>query len=129
MLREVQGRTNDFLIATDGTAMPCKAFTFLLREVPGIDSFKVIQESVARTRIVLVTSAAYDPACEQGLVDGFRRRLGKGVCIDIEYATALAVEKTGKFRYVISKVDMNALGGLPRPAKPVQIEASEPIPG
>ena len=124
MLREVQGRSNDFLIATDGTAMPCKAFTFLLREIPGIDSFKVIQESVAQTRIVLVTSAAYDPGFEQGLVDGFRRRLGGEVRVDIEYAAALSVEKSGKFRYVLSKVDRDALGGLPRRAKPAQTESS-----
>jgi phenylacetate-CoA ligase len=124
MLREVQGRTNDFLVAADGTAMPCKAFTFLLREIPGIDSFKVIQESVAQTRIVLVTSAAYDPGFEQGLVDGFRRRLGGEVRVDIEYAAALSVEKSGKFRYVLSKVDRDALGGLPRRAKPAQAESS-----
>jgi phenylacetate-CoA ligase len=111
MLREVQGRTNDFLIAADGTALPCKAFTFLLREVPGIDSFKVIQESVARTRIVLVTSADYDSGSERSLVEGFRHRLGGNVRIDIEYAAALAVEKTGKFRYVLSKVDRETLGG------------------
>ena len=104
--------------------MPCKAFTFLLREIPGIDSFKVIQESVAQTRIVLVTSAAYDPGFEQGLVDGFRRRLGGEVRVDIEYAAALSVEKSGKFRYVLSKVDRDALGGLPRRAKPAQTESS-----
>jgi len=113
MLREVQGRSNDFLIATDGTAMPCKAFTFLLREIPGIDSFKVIQESIDHTRVALVTSAAYAPDSAQRLVDGFRRRLGSEVRVEVEYTDALRLEQTGKFRYVTSKVSRPELTTLP----------------
>ena len=113
MLREVQGRSNDFLIATDGAAMPCKAFSFLLREIPGVDSFKVTQESIDHTRIVLVTSVGYASDSAQYLVNGFRRRLGSEVRVEIEYTDALSREKTGKFRDVTSKVSKPELTALP----------------
>lgn len=104
MIREVQGRTNDFLIATNGTPVPCGAFTYLVRELAGVDSFKVVQESLGHTRISLATGAGFDKAAVPTLVQGFRRRLGEEVRVDVEYVDKIGAEKSGKFRYIVSKV-------------------------
>lgn len=104
MMRELQGRTNDFLLATDGRSVPCGAFTYLVRDIAGVESFKVVQESITLTRISLVTGAGFDMTSIQALTDGFRRRLGSDVQIEIEFVAAILAESTGKFRYITSKV-------------------------
>jgi phenylacetate-CoA ligase len=112
LLREVQGRTNDFLIATDGTPLPCGAFTYLVRETAGVESFQVVQESLQLTRIALVTGEGFAPDAEQRLAEGFRRRLGCTVQIEVRQVDALPAAASGKFRYIMSKVS------APAPATP-----------
>ena len=109
MIREIQGRTNDFLIATDGTPMPCGAFTYLVREIPGVESFKVVQESTTLTRIWLLVGDGFDPSALRRLEKGFRRRLGEGVQIGIECVDHIPAEKSGKFRYISSRIPVPAV--------------------
>lgn len=109
LLREIQGRTNDFLIATDGTPMPCGAFTYLVRETAGVESFQVVQESLAHTRISLVTGAEFRPEAETRLVEGFRRRLGAEVRIEVQHVAEIPAQASGKFRYIMSKVQAPAV--------------------
>jgi phenylacetate-CoA ligase len=75
---------------------------YVLRDLPGIRSFKVIQESRALTRVLLVT----EPVFEQGTVDriiaGFRQRLGPDVSVLVDQVDDIPAEKSGKFRYIIS---------------------------
>jgi len=109
MIREIQGRTNDFLIATDGTPMPCGAFTYLVREIAGVESFKVVQESMTLTRIWLLVGDGFDPSALRRLEKGFRRRLGEGVQIGIECVDHIPAEKSGKFRYISSRIPVPAV--------------------
>lgn len=51
LLKEVQGRSTDFLIAQDGTVIHGLALIYILRDVTGISNFKIIQESLNLTRI------------------------------------------------------------------------------
>jgi phenylacetate-CoA ligase len=111
LLREVQGRANDFLMAADGTLMQSAALTYVLRELSGIEAFKIIQESLALTRLLLVVQPGFDrELARQRVVDGFRRRLGEGVEIAIEYVDAIPPERSGKYRYIISHVVGQAAG-------------------
>ena len=104
LLREIQGRTNDFLKALNGTPIPCGAFTYLLRSVPGIASFKIVQETIHTTRLMIVAGAGFEPASLDAVVAGFRHRLGESVAVDIELVPAIPKERSGKFRYIVSKV-------------------------
>lgn len=104
LLREIQGRTTDFVIAADGTVMHGLSLIYVVRDLPGVQSFKIIQESRALTRVLLVTDAAFTPAHRAGIVDGFKRRLGTGVQVEVEMVDLIPPEKSGKFRYVVSRV-------------------------
>ncbi len=109
MLREIQGRTNDFLIATNGTSVPCGAFTYLVRDIPGVESFKVVQESISHTRISLVTGVGFEMESLPSLLKSFQHRLGDDVRVEVELVDAIPTEKTGKFRYISSRVSLNAM--------------------
>jgi phenylacetate-CoA ligase len=104
LLREIQGRSNDFIVAADGTRMQSAALTYVLREVPGIEAFKIVQESLALTRLMLVTAASFDRGRAAEIVAGFRRRLGPSVAVEVEFVDHIPAEKSGKYRYIISHV-------------------------
>jgi phenylacetate-CoA ligase len=104
VLREVQGRTTDFVVARDGTVMHGLALIYILRDLPGLEAFKIEQESVDHTRVLLVAGQGFDPGVVETIRAGFRARLGEGVRIDAELVPELKPEPSGKFRYVVSRV-------------------------
>lgn len=104
VLDEVQGRTTDFVVAADGTVMHGLALIYILRDLPGLQSFKVVQDSLEQTRVLLVTEPGWDPAHAERIVVGFKRRLGAQVRVLVELVDRLPAEASGKFRYIVSHV-------------------------
>ena len=102
MLREIQGRTTDFVVAADGTVMHGLALIYVIRDLPGIEGFKVTQESRQLTRVELVSGPGFDDALVPRIVAGFRQRLGAEVEVRVERVAAIAPEKSGKYRYIVS---------------------------
>ena len=110
VLRELQGRAVDFLTAGDGTAIPGGAFTYLIRETQGIESFKIEQQSLKLTEVKLVTNDSFDFADIERLIEKFRLRLGPKAEVTIALVAHINFEKSGKFRYITSKVSAWPLG-------------------
>lgn len=104
LLKEIQGRTTDFLVTRDGTVMHGLALVYILRDLSQVKAFKIVQESLDLTRVQVVTDTSLS-GIHQTIVNGFKSRLGAGVEVEVEQVEAIAPEKSGKFRYVISKVD------------------------
>jgi len=104
VLKEIQGRTTDFIVAQDGTVMHGLALIYILRDLPGIDSFKIIQHSLDNTEVQIVSGNGYSDDCLVNIERGFKQRLGGGVSIDIKKVPSIPAEKSGKFRYVVSHV-------------------------
>lgn len=104
VLKEIQGRSTDFLVAQNGTVMHGLALIYILRDLPQVRAFKIIQESLELTRVLVVLEEALNAELSAKITHGFRARLGAGVEIQIEQVADIAAEKSGKFRYVISKV-------------------------
>ena len=106
MLDEIQGRSTDFIVAEDGTVMHGLALIYILRDLPEITSFKIIQESRQQVRVQIVSAIPLTPAIETRIRDGFRARLGKGVDVRIEPMHEIPPERSGKFRYVVSHASL-----------------------
>lgn len=106
VLKDIEGRTTDFVVAANGTMMHGLALIYILRELDGIEEFKIIQESKLHTRVDIVPAKGNSISKEitDNIVSGFKARLGGEVVVDVEIVTEIAAEKSGKFRYVISKV-------------------------
>jgi len=104
LLAEVQGRSTDFVVAADGTIMHGLALIYVVRDLPGIERFRIVQESEQYTRVILQPGAGFKSDTAQTIRDGLRRRLGMGVRIDVEEVPELPPEPSGKFRYVTSRV-------------------------
>lgn len=105
LLADVQGRTTDFVVAQDGTVLHGLALIYVLRDLEGVDTFKITQESLERTSVQIVKTSGYQQAsAEDRIISEFKKRLGQAVVITIEYPEFIAKERSGKFRYVISHV-------------------------
>ena len=104
ILKEIQGRTSDFIIAQDGTVLHGLALIYVLRDIEGLEEFKIIQHTKDKTEIKLLTNNQYSKENEKVIIDSFKNRLGQTVEIDIQYVPKIEKEKSGKFRYVVSHV-------------------------
>lgn len=80
------------------------ALIYILRKIPGINAFKIIQESLDLTRILIVSKSTLDLTTKKLITHEFQTRLGSDLTINIEEVSEIPLEKSGKFRYVISKV-------------------------
>lgn len=104
LLKEIQGRATDFVVAADGTIMHGLALIYVIRGVAGVENFKIVQESLGRTRVQLVTTADFRAESEREIVAGMKARLGEGVDVTLERVEHIPSEASGKFRYVMSRV-------------------------
>lgn len=104
LLKEIQGRTTDFIVAQDGTILHGLALIYVLRDLPGVDSFKIIQHSIDNTQVQVVKNQVYEQQSELRIQTEFKQRLGQDVTINVDYVSEIVKEKSGKFRYVISHV-------------------------
>lgn len=108
LLKEIQGRSTDFVVAADGTVMHGLALIYILRDLPAVSAFKIIQESVNLTRVQIVVAPSYSVADERIIREGLQARLGVKVEIHIEILAEMPPEKSGKHRYVVSRINAAA---------------------
>ena len=92
------------MVASDGTVLHGLALIYVVRDLPGIASFRIVQETRELTRVELVPGPEFDPEVKIAIRDGMRRRLGADVEVRVEELAVLPRERSGKHRYVVSKV-------------------------
>ncbi len=105
VLKEVQGRSTDFVVAQDGTVMHGLALIYTVRDLPGVERFKIEQITRLHTIVKVHAGAEFGPAQEARIVRDFKNRLGEAVQVQVERVTEMANEASGKFRYVVSHVE------------------------
>ena len=99
------GLPADFVVARDGTVMHGLALIYVLRDLPQVAGFRIVQESLEHTRVQVVPGVGFDADTVGRIEHGLAARLGEGVRIEVEQVAEIAPEKSGKYRYVVSKVD------------------------
>ncbi len=104
VLAEVQGRSTDFVVARDGTVLHGLALIYTVRDLPGVERFRIEQVSLDKTVVQVVAGSAFDAAAERRIQTDFRARLGAEVDIRVERVPAIPAEASGKYRYVVSRV-------------------------
>lgn len=104
ILQEIQGRTTDFIVAQDGTVLHGLALIYVLRDLAGVESFKIIQHSLQITEVQISKKPYFPDWGDQHIQREFKKRLGEKVEVKINHVDQISMEKSGKFRYVISHV-------------------------
>ncbi len=104
LLQRIEGRNTDFVVARDGTIMHGLALIYVVRDLEGVENFKIIQESRELTRIQIETGPRFRETDKQVIAEGVKKRLGETVQVQIEQLDRIPAEKSGKYRYVVSHV-------------------------
>lgn len=112
VLDAVVGRQTDFIVAADGRIMHALAVIYVLRAVPGVAQFKLIQHAVDQLEVLVVPDARWNDNAREAILSGLRARLGPTLKTDLRLLEAIAPEVSGKHRYVVSHVPLH--GGLAR---------------
>jgi phenylacetate-CoA ligase len=102
VLREIQGRTTDFVVAQDGTVMHGLALIYPIRELVGIERFQIVQHDRNRSEVLIVPGIGYGEAQAEQIRREFRKRLGQMVSVDVNLVDSIPREASGKYRYVKS---------------------------
>jgi phenylacetate-CoA ligase len=104
VLKSVDGRSTDFIVTSQGKILHGLALIYKVRDTEGVENFKIVQEDYDLVRLFLVVNKKFNTSHEKGISEDWQKRLGEKVKIDFIYQEHLAPDKSGKFRYVVSKV-------------------------
>lgn len=107
LLEEIQGRTTDFVVAADGTIVHGLAVIYPIRDIPGIAAFKVIQHTKEEMTVQIVPGEVCGSEVEATITAGIKARLGQQVNVTVERVADIPRENSGKFRYIVSHVQIN----------------------
>ena len=80
------------------------ALIYVLRDIPGVASFKIVQETTQLTTVFVEPGKLFESDDIGRIEAGLKRRLGDSVTIDVKVVDVVPAEASGKFRYVISRV-------------------------
>jgi phenylacetate-CoA ligase len=108
VLEAVSGRQTDFIVAADGRIMHALAVIYVLRAIPGVGQFKLIQHTVDRLEVQVVPDARWNETAREVVIQGLRARLGPTLAIELKLLDVIAPEASGKHRYVVSHVPLSA---------------------
>ncbi len=105
IMKKIQGRTTDFVVTPDGRWQHALSLIYVVRDIPGVVEFKIIQEAADNVRVFLKVESNLFPEDGKSLiVEGFKKRMGKNVDVSVEMVDEIAKDASGKYRYVVSKV-------------------------
>jgi phenylacetate-CoA ligase len=105
IMKKIRGRTTDFIVSPDGRWQHGLSLIYVLRGIPGVAEFKIIQESLDDVRVLLkVHEALFQEDGEGRIIEGFRKRMGQSINVRIERVDEIEKDASGKYRYVVSKV-------------------------
>jgi phenylacetate-CoA ligase len=66
------------------------ALIYILRDLPQVRAFKIIQESLQLTRVWVVSETSLGQELIEKIENGFKARLGQGVQVAIEEVAEIA---------------------------------------
>jgi len=104
LLEKVEGRRTDFIVAPDGRVMHGLSLIYVLREIEGIEQFRITQKDLHSFALEIVRNGCYCPASEERIRRGFTTVLRAPVSLDIRYSAEIPATASGKYRYVVSEV-------------------------
>lgn len=108
ILEKIEGRMGDVIILKNRVLTPPN-FTILMSDIEGIDSYQIIQESIERLLVKIVKNSKYNKKTEQYIEQALEKLTDGEIEIDITSVDQISVPKSGKHRFIFSKISMDLL--------------------
>jgi phenylacetate-CoA ligase len=111
LLERIDGRSNDSIVAPDGRIMNALALVYPLRQIEGIEEFRIRQKQVDCFHVQIVRNNTFPKDGEERIRKGWTQLLRCPLHLTFEYPPTLSRESNGKFRHVVSELPVNQ--GIP----------------
>lgn len=109
-IRNIQGRTTDFIVTPDGRWQHALSLIYIVRDIEGVDQFKIVQHEVDEVQVfVKLLDDLYPADGDARIVVGFKKRMGESVRVRVKKVDEIPRDASGKYRYVVSKVAQKGL--------------------
>lgn len=109
-MQGIRGRTTDFVVTPDGRWQHALSVIYIVRDVAGVDEFKIVQHELEDVQVLVKTIPnLYPTDGDARIVAGIKKRMGDSVRVRVEKVDSIPREGSGKHRYVVSKVAQKGL--------------------
>ena len=103
----IEGRTSDFILSPTNGRVNLGNISNATKGVSGLVKFQLIQESLNKVIVKLVTNEIFTKNDEKIFVESLKYRLGSEITLDIRHVSSIDKEKSGKYRLVINLINRN----------------------
>jgi phenylacetate-CoA ligase len=105
LMEDVATKAEDIIALRDGRMISPSVLTHPFKPMHSVEASQVIQEDYDLVRIKIVPFGNFGEPERNHLVQEFKARLGEDVEVIVEETDTLPRTASGKFKWVISKVD------------------------
>jgi len=111
LLERLDGRANDSIVAPDGRIINSLGMVYPVREIEGIEQFRIYQKKTDCFHIQMVCSTQFRKQDESRIRTAWSQLLRSPLVVTFEYLPTLPAERSGKFRHVISELPIGQTFG------------------
>lgn len=104
LMKCVEGRADDMVIALDGKVFVPENFAQMMRNIPGIGQYRVIQEKKDMIVVQIVKGKGFTLKTTELITEEFRQILGSEVQVKPIVVDNIKRDSCGKLRAVLSKI-------------------------
>ncbi|HEX6750643.1 MAG TPA: hypothetical protein VF092_25375 [Longimicrobium sp.] len=104
-IEPVTTKAEDIVVTPDGRMISPSVLTHPFKPYPQIRESQLVQDRADRLQVKLVAGEAFTAGDEAALVAQLAARLGAGMAVEIERVDSIPRERSGKFRWVVSRVE------------------------
>lgn len=104
LLARVDGRVLDAIRTPAGHVLPGEFFPHMLKDVPGVQRFQVVQRRLDRLDLAIVRGQGFDDAALAYIRREVDKVLGDSVALDVRYVDDIPLTPSGKLRVTVSEL-------------------------
>lgn len=104
LLKRVDGRQLDAIRTPDGRIVPGEFFPHMLKDVPGLIRFQVVQRQLDQLDLSIVRGDAFDDASLAYIRREVTKVLGENIHLQCHFVDHIALTSSGKSRVTISEL-------------------------
>jgi phenylacetate-CoA ligase len=104
LLARIDGRVLDAIRTTSGHVLPGEFFPHMLKDVPGLERFQLIQRQLDRLELSVVRGADFDDASLAYIRREVDKVLGDSVELHVQFVDDIPLTRSGKLRVTVSEL-------------------------
>lgn len=104
--RRVTTKDEDIVVTPEGKLVSSSILTHPFKPLDAVQESQIIQEEIDLLHIKIVRRANYSESDSAHLITALRERVGPKMHIELEFVKNIPRTKSGKFRWVISKIPL-----------------------